>query len=141
MGKKVVVSNEPSEEHGALAKISKGKPVVEECSKGKRIRSKETGEYSTISGLIEVQICGTEEIDRLTMPLAQGEVDLALLKAEQTAAGTSWEPGAVLALQNENALLREETNALNKYVENRHNNCFVIRMMLMQGSTSSYPKI
>ncbi|MCD7470244.1 hypothetical protein HAX54_009961 [Datura stramonium] len=92
MGKKVVVPNEPSEELGALAKKSKGKLVVEESSKGKRI--------STISGLIEVQRRGIEKIDRLTMLLAQGEADLALLKAEQTTTGTSWEPGAMLALQN-----------------------------------------
>ncbi|MCD7461211.1 hypothetical protein HAX54_045534 [Datura stramonium] len=78
----VVVLNEPSEEPGALAKKSKGKLVVEE----------------SLKGLIKVQRSGTVEIDRLTMLLDQGEADLALLKAEQTATGISWEPGAMLAL-------------------------------------------
>ncbi|MCD9560829.1 hypothetical protein HAX54_019635 [Datura stramonium] len=68
-------------------------------------------EQSTILGLIEVQIRGTEEIDRLAMLLAQGEADLALLKADQTTA-VSWEPGAMLALQNKNVLLREENCVL-----------------------------
>ncbi|MCD9644917.1 hypothetical protein HAX54_033443, partial [Datura stramonium] len=75
------------------------------------------GVQSTILGLIEVQRHGTEEINRLKMLLAQGEADLALLKSDQTTAGTSWEPGAMLALQNKNALLREENCALKKHVE------------------------
>ncbi|MCE5167543.1 hypothetical protein HAX54_009049, partial [Datura stramonium] len=72
---------------------------------------------STILGLIEVQRRGNEEIDRLAMLLSQGETYLALSKADQTTAGTSWEPGAMLALQNKNALLREEKCALKKHVE------------------------
>ncbi|MCE5167385.1 hypothetical protein HAX54_051949, partial [Datura stramonium] len=51
------------------------------------------------------------------MLLSQGEADLSLLKADQTTTGTSWEPGAMLALQNKNALLREENCALKKHVE------------------------
>ncbi|MCE3050465.1 hypothetical protein HAX54_047282 [Datura stramonium] len=113
-----------TEEPSALAKKSKGKLVVEESSKGNWIEKCEcmakrsgVGVHSTILGLIEVQRHGTEEIDRLTMLLAQGEAYLALLKAEQTTTGTSWEPGAMLALQNKNALLREENCALKKHVE------------------------
>ncbi|MCE3215774.1 hypothetical protein HAX54_003421, partial [Datura stramonium] len=111
-------------EPSALARKSKGKLVVEESSKGKRIekcecmaKKSDVGVQSTILGLIEVQRRGTEEIDRLTMLLAQGETNLALLKAEQTTSGTSWEPGVMLALQNKNALLREENYALKKHVE------------------------
>ncbi|MCD7454877.1 hypothetical protein HAX54_026408 [Datura stramonium] len=40
---KMVVTNKPLDEPGALAKKSKGKLVIEESSKGKRIVSKETG--------------------------------------------------------------------------------------------------
>ncbi|MCE3049485.1 hypothetical protein HAX54_045003 [Datura stramonium] len=37
-----------------------------------------------ISGLIEAQRHGTEEIERLTMLLAQKEVEMALLKADRS---------------------------------------------------------
>ncbi|MCD7455116.1 hypothetical protein HAX54_027057 [Datura stramonium] len=71
------------------------------------------GVQSMISGLIEAQRHGTEEINRLTMFLTQRKTDLALLRAEQT----SGEPGAMLALQNENALLKDENTALKKQLE------------------------
>ncbi|MCD9646401.1 hypothetical protein HAX54_036210 [Datura stramonium] len=64
------------------------------------------GGQSTISGLIETKQHGTYEIDRRTGLLGQKE-----------AAGTSEEPGAMLALQNENALLRGENTTLKKQVE------------------------
>ncbi|MCE2055717.1 hypothetical protein HAX54_043271, partial [Datura stramonium] len=68
-----------------------------------------------IFGLIELQRCGTEEIDRLKLLLAQKEADLALLKAERTTHETSGEPGVVLERYNENALLKAENTALKKY--------------------------
>ncbi|MCD9646276.1 hypothetical protein HAX54_035997 [Datura stramonium] len=56
-----------------------------------------------ISSLIEAQRCGTEEIDRLTLLLAQKEADLALLNIEQACQGTGVEPNAGMERQNENS--------------------------------------
>ncbi|MCD7468786.1 hypothetical protein HAX54_007268 [Datura stramonium] len=50
---------------------------------------------SMISGLIEAQQCGTEEIDRLIVLLAQKEAQMALLRDEWSGG----EPGAMLELQ------------------------------------------
>ncbi|MCD9645300.1 hypothetical protein HAX54_034132 [Datura stramonium] len=53
----------------------------------------------------------------LFLRIPRREAYLALLKAEHTISGTCGEPGAVLALQNENALLKDEDSSLKKQLE------------------------
>ncbi|MCD7466258.1 hypothetical protein HAX54_002806 [Datura stramonium] len=75
------------------------------------------GVQSTISKLIDAQQCATEEVDYLSVLVAQKEVEMTLLKATQTSKKTVGEPGVVLDLQCENAQLKVEYTALKKQLE------------------------
>ncbi|MCD7465811.1 hypothetical protein HAX54_001979 [Datura stramonium] len=68
------------------------------------------GVQSTISGFIEAQRCGTEEIEHLTMLLAQRDAKIVVLKDAQSGG----EPGALMDLQEENATLKGDNAALRK---------------------------
>ncbi|MCE5165764.1 hypothetical protein HAX54_012096 [Datura stramonium] len=68
---------------------------------------------STISRFIEAQRRRTEEIERLTMLVAQKYAEIAILKASQSSAV----PGALLNLQEENAHLKSDNAALRKQLE------------------------
>ncbi|MCD9642466.1 hypothetical protein HAX54_029302 [Datura stramonium] len=74
------------------------------------------GVQSTIFNMIEAQQHGIEEIDQLTVLLAQKDVDLVLLKAEQATQGTGGEPSAIMEIQNENAQLKTQ-NTWKKWLE------------------------
>ncbi|MCD7466311.1 Homeodomain-like super protein [Datura stramonium] len=71
------------------------------------------GGQSTVSTLIEAQRRGTEEIERLTMLVAQRDAGIAILKASQSSAG----PGALMDLQEENARLQSVNASLKTQLE------------------------
>ncbi|MCD7462532.1 hypothetical protein HAX54_048717 [Datura stramonium] len=103
-----VMEESPKVEKKSLcsAKVSK---------KGKQLSVGENllKDQSTVSSFTEAQHRGTEEIERLTMLLAQKDAEIAVLKAAQSGEA----PGALSDLQEENASLKSDNASLRKQLE------------------------
>ncbi|MCD7464379.1 hypothetical protein HAX54_052607 [Datura stramonium] len=114
-GKKLVVVEKPAEGPSAPVLRSKRKHFIAKSSKGKRTANAALGgDVKEQVANIKKQKCrGTEEIECLTMLVAQKDAEIVVLKASQSSAV----PGALLDLQEENALLKSDNVALKKQLK------------------------
>ncbi|MCD9643240.1 hypothetical protein HAX54_030538 [Datura stramonium] len=112
-GKKLAVVEKPAGGPSAPMLRSKRKHVIAKSSKGKHTTNATVGDdvKERVANIRKQK--GTEEIECLTMLVAQKDDEIAVLKASQS----SMVPGALLDLQEENARLKSDNASLRKQLE------------------------